>query len=279
VSSAPIWICPACGANYPPAAAPPEHCPLCEDERQWVSPHGQRWTTMAQLAVDGCRSVVREVEPGLTGIACEPDVGVGQRALLVATDAGNVLWDPAPFADDAAFEAVRAAGGLSAVASSHPHMYGAAVEWSHAFDAEILLPSADAGWLMRPDPAVRTWADVLEVLPGVTLVQCGGHFPGSSVLHWASGAEGRGVILCGDTIFVTPGEDRVSFVYSAPARLPLAEPGVRGIVEALAPYDFARIYGGWWSPVVRADGKAILEHSAQRYIELLSTVAAPSPGV
>ena len=71
----------------------------------------------------------------------------------------------------------------------------------------------------------------------------------------------------------------MSFVYSAPARLPLAEPGVRGIVEALAPYDFARIYGGWWSPVVRADGKAILEHSAQRYIELLSTVAAPSPGV
>ena len=190
---------------------------------------------MAQLAADGCHSVVREVEPGLTGIACEPDVGVGQRALLVATDAGNVLWDPAPFADDAAFEAVRAAGGLSAVASSHPHMYGAAVEWSHAFDAEILLPSVDDGWLMRPDPAVRTWADALEVLPGVTLVQCGGHFPGSSVLHWAAGAEGRGVILCGDTIFVTPGEDRVSFVYSAPVRLPLAEPGVRGIVRRSLP--------------------------------------------
>ncbi|MGZ4294966.1 MAG: MBL fold metallo-hydrolase [Solirubrobacteraceae bacterium] len=271
----PLWICPACGANFPPSAAPPERCPLCEDERQWVPPTGQRWTTMTQLAGDGYRSLVEDVEPGLTGIACEPNVGVGQRALLVSTAEGNLLWDPAPFVDRAAFDAVRAAGGLRAISSSHPHMYGAAVEWSHAFDAPILLPEADAPWLMRPDAAVRRWSDALEPLPGVTLVQCGGHFAGSSVLHWAAGADGRGAILCGDTIFVTPGEDRVSFVYSAPVRLPLAEPGVRGILDALAPYDFDRIYGGWWSPVVRRDGKRILERSAARYIELLTTVAAP----
>ena len=184
---------------------------------------------------------------------------------------------PRPFVDEAAVAAVRAAGGLRAVSSSHPHMYGAAVEWSHAFDAEILLVDVDAAWLMRPDPAVRTWSGALQVLPGVTLVQCGGHFPGSAVAHWAAGADGRGVILCGDTIFVTPGEDRVSFVYSAPVRLPLAGPGVRGILDALAPYDFDRIYGGWWSPVVRRDGKAILGRSAERYLELLTTAAAPPP--
>jgi hypothetical protein len=99
------------------------------------------------------------------------------------------------------------------------------------------------------------------------------------VLHWAAGADGRGVILCGDTIFVTPGEDRVSFVYSAPVRLPLAEPGVSGIVRALEPYAFDRIYGGWWRPTVRADGKAVLKRSARRYIELLSAVGAPAPPV
>ena len=233
---------------------------------------------MDRLAADGCHSVVQEVEPGLTGIGTEPEVGVGQRGLLVRTPDGNLLWDPAPFVDDAALDAVRAAGGLRAISSSHPHMYGAAVEWSHAFDAEILLVDIDAGWLMRPDPAVRTWSDALEVLPGVTLVQCGGHFPGSAVLHWAAGADGGGVILTGDTIFVTPGEDRVSFVYSAPVRLPLAEPGVRGIVQALDAYDFERIYGGWWDPAVRRDGKRILERSAQRYIELLTTVPTPAPG-
>jgi glyoxylase-like metal-dependent hydrolase (beta-lactamase superfamily II) len=201
---------------------------------------------------------------------------VGQRGVVVTTAEGNVLWDPPPFVDDAAIDAVRAAGGLRAVTSSHPHMYGAAVEWSHAFEAEILLAEVDAGWLMRPDPAVRTWTGTVEALPGVTLVQCGGHFPGSSVLHWGAGADGRGVILCGDTIFVTPGEDRVSFVYSAPVRLPLAEAGVTGIVRALEPYAFDRIYGGWWSPVIRTDGKATLERSAQRYIELLSTVVTPA---
>ncbi|MFL5860033.1 MAG: MBL fold metallo-hydrolase [Solirubrobacteraceae bacterium] len=271
-----IWICPACGAHFPPAASAPKRCPLCEDERQWVPPTGQRWTTIEQLAADGYHSVIREVEPGLTGIGAEPDIGVGQRGLLVTTDAGNLLWDPSPFVDEAAFAAVRAAGGVHAITSSHPHMYGAAVEWSHAFDAEILLPAVDANWLMRPDSAVRTWSDALEVLPGVTLVQCGGHFPGSSVLHWAAGAEGRGAILCGDTIFVTPGEDRVSFVYSAPNRLPLAAPGVRGIVKALSSYGFDRIYGGWWSPVIRRDGERVLERSAGRYIELLTTIAAPT---
>jgi hypothetical protein len=232
---------------------------------------------MAQLAADGCHSVVREVEPGLTGVGCEPGVGVGQRGLVVQTGEGNLLWDPAPFVDDAALEAVRALGGLRAVSASHPHMYGAAVEWSHAFDAELLLVEIDAPWLMRPDPAVRTWSGALEILPGVTLVQCGGHFPGSAVAHWAQGADGGGAILCGDTIMVTPGEDRVTFLYSAPVRLPLAEPGVRGIVNALAPYEFQRIYGGWWEPAIRGDGKRILERSADRYVELLTTLVAPAP--
>jgi glyoxylase-like metal-dependent hydrolase (beta-lactamase superfamily II) len=275
MSSAEIWICSACGANHPEAVSAPERCPLCEDERQWVPPTGQQWTTMSRLAAEGCQSVVREVEPGLTGIACEPDVGVGQRGLLVQTPEGNLLWDPPPFVDDAALGAARGAGGLRAISSSHPHMYGAAVQWSRAFDAELLLADVDAGWLMRPDPAVRTWSGSLEVLPGVTLVQCGGHFPGSSVLHWAAGAGGRGAILSGDTIMVTPDEDRVSFVYSAPVRLPLAEPSVRGIVRALEPYAFDRIYGGWWNPAVRAGGKVVLERSAQRYIQLLTTVVSP----
>ena len=43
-----------------------------------------------------------------------------------------------------------------------------------------------------------------------------GHFPDSAVVHWASGADGRGALLSGDTIFVAPGEDRVTFVWSAP---------------------------------------------------------------
>jgi glyoxylase-like metal-dependent hydrolase (beta-lactamase superfamily II) len=220
---------------------------------------------MAELAQAGYRTEIREIESGLVGIGVQPsDVGVGQRGLLVSTPAGNLLWDPPVFIDQAAINAVRHAGGLAAVTSSHPHMYGAIVEWSQAFDAEILIPEVDRHWLMRPDPAVRTWSASHEVLPGVTLVQCGGHFPGSAVLHWVAGGEGRGALFVGDTIFITPGADRVSFIWSAPNRLPLPERAVRQLVDALTAYEFECLYGGWWGPVIRHDGKAIVERSAER---------------
>jgi glyoxylase-like metal-dependent hydrolase (beta-lactamase superfamily II) len=265
----PTWICATCGNHYPQGESPPRQCIICTDERQWVPSSGQRWTTLADLAAAGHRSDVREVEPGLLGIGATPPVAIGQRALLVQTPGGNLLWDPPGFLDEQAIRAVTGAGGLRAVTASHPHFYGSAVEWSHAFGAEILLPDADARWLTRPDPAVRTWSGSLAVLPGVTLIQCGGHFPGSAAAHWADGAEGQGVLLTGDTIFVTPGEDRVTFVWSAPNRLPLPERAVRQVIAAVSPYRFDRIYGGWWQPVIRTGAREVLESSAGRYIQFL----------
>ena len=243
---------------------------MCADERQWVPPGGQRWTTLAELAAAGHRSDIRPVEPGLTGIGADPPVAIGQRSLLVTSAEGNLLWDPSGFVDDAAVAAVRALGGLRFVTASHPHFYGAIASWARAFGAEIVVPADDVAWL-RADPElpVRLWSGVLEVLPGVTLVQCGGHFPGSAVLHWAAGASGRGVLLSGDTIFVAPGEDRVSFIWSAPNRLPLSEAAVTGVWEAVRPYAFDRIYGGWWSPVLRSGAWETVRRSAARYIELL----------
>ena len=77
------------------------------------------------------------------------------------------------------------------------------------------------------------------------------------------------MLLSGDTIFVTPGEDRVSFVWSAPNRLPLSEAAVTGVADAVRPYRFDRIYGGWWTPVLRSQAREIVQRSAQRYIEHL----------
>ncbi len=229
---------------------------------------------MDRLAQAGHHTETRELESGLIGIGTEPPIGIGQRGLLVCTPEGNVLWDPPAFLDESAIGAVASAGGLRAVSSSHPHMYGAIVEWSHAFGAEILLPEIDLAWLARPDRRVRGWEGSLAVLPGVTVVQCGGHFPGSSVLHWPDGAGGQGALLAGDTIFVTPGEDRVTFVWSAPNRLPLPERDVRQVVAAVSPYEFDRVYGGWWTPVLRRDAKRILHRSAARYIQFLRGDAA-----
>ena len=184
----PTWICATCGNHYPDSADPPASCVICADERQWVPPSGQRWTTQAELDGDGRHCETWPEEPGLFGLGVTPSVGIGQRGLIVTTGEGNLLWDPPGYLDDNAIARVRAAGGLRAVTASHPHFYGAMAEWAHAFGADVLVPEADADWVTKPDPATRTWAGQLAVLPGVTLVQCGGHFPGSAVVHWAAGA-------------------------------------------------------------------------------------------
>ena len=264
----PNWICATCGNHYPDTEHPPTSCVICSDERQWVPPSGQRWTTHDELARDGRQAEFWEEEPGLTGIGVSPSVGIGQRALLVRTGRGNLLWDPPGFVDEDAIQWVRAAGGLVAVTASHPHFYGAQATWARAFGAEVLVPEADAGWVTQPDPAIRTWAGRLDLLPGVTLVQCGGHFPGSAVVHWAAGAGGAGALLTGDTIMVTPGEDRLSFIWSAPNRLPLPEPLIRGILDAVRPFRFDRIYGGW-EPAIWSGARQTLETSAERYIQFL----------
>ena len=123
---------------------------------------------------------------------------------------------------------------------------------------------------MRPDPAVRNWDRTLEPLPGLTLIQCGGHFEGSAALHWAAGAEGRGALLTGDTITVVADRRFVSFMRSYPNDIPLPAVAVGRIVAAVAPYRFDRIYGGWWDRVVDRDGWAAIQQSAERYIRWIN---------
>ncbi|MGH8966723.1 MAG: MBL fold metallo-hydrolase, partial [Actinomycetes bacterium] len=160
-------ICATCGVQY---AAPRPDCPICEDERQYVGYGGQRWTTLGELRA-GHRADVREEEPGLTGIGCAPSFAIGQRALLVETPGGNVLWDCITLLDDELVAAVEARGGLSAIAISHPHYYSSLVEWSRAFDAPVHLHAADREWVMRPDPAIVFWeGDTHELEPGLTLL-------------------------------------------------------------------------------------------------------------
>ncbi len=88
----PSFICSACGTSYPPSEKPPLNCPLCEEERQLVPEAGQSWTTPEGLAARHLNAF-REYEPGIIGIGSRPQFGIGQRALLVRTPNGNVLWD------------------------------------------------------------------------------------------------------------------------------------------------------------------------------------------
>ncbi len=273
----PAFICVTCGTQFAPTPAPPARCPVCEDERQYVGHGGQQWTTPEELRRDH-RAVVRRIEPGLTGIGVEPSFAIGQRALLVQAPGGNVLWDCVSLLDDPTVAAVRALGGLAAIAISHPHYYGAMVEWAQAFDAPIFLHKAERPWVMHPDPLVRFWDGETHALgAGLTLIRCGGHFPGGQVLHWAAGAEGRGALLTGDIITVVADRRRVSFMYSYPNLLPLPAAAVRRIAAAVAPFPFDRLYGAWWDRVVPADGAGVVRRSAERYVAILGADTPPAP--
>ena len=194
------FICTACGMQYAQSDKnpnlPPAQCVICEEERQYVPPRGQSWTTLEALSQSHMNSL-REYEPGVIGIGSEPNFAIGQRALLVRTPGGNVLWDCIATLDAATVTAIKGLGGIKAIAISHPHFYTTMVEWARAFDAPIHLNAADQAWIMRPDPAINLWqGDTFKLWDGVTLIRCGGHFEGGSVLHWQEskkgGAGGRG---------------------------------------------------------------------------------------
>jgi hypothetical protein len=160
---------------------------------------GQQWTDLDRLRLTH-RNSLKFKEPGLIGVGVEPHFAIGQWALFLRTPKANVLWDCVPLLDEAVVEAIKSLGGISAIAISHPHYYSSMVEWSRAFGGvPIYLHAADKQWVMRPDNSIVYWeGETKELGEGLTLVRCGGHFEGGTVLHWAGGANGRGALLTGD---------------------------------------------------------------------------------
>jgi len=256
------WICATCATEH---AERPDVCAICADERQWVPASGQAWTTLAELAAAGTRLELSELEPDLFALRTAPGVGIGQESKIVRTPSGLLLWDPPGFVDDDGVAAVRALGDVVAVVPSHPHMFGVQVEWSRALGGvPVLVAEADAGWVARPDDAIRTWSGEVEVLPGVALSQPGGHFPGSAVVHWAAGADGRGVLLSGDTIFANPDRRSAAFMRSYPNHLPLSGAVAQRVAQHVARRPFDRMYNNF-SGVIPADARDIVLRSAARH--------------
>ncbi|NUR78067.1 MAG: MBL fold metallo-hydrolase, partial [Thermoleophilia bacterium] len=115
-----FFLCKTCGTQYPPSDRPPPACPICEDPRQYI-PHdeGQVWLAWEDV-LEGHEAEIRD-DNGILGIGCTPSLAIGQRALLVKSSAGNVLWDCIPYLDEEITKRVGAEGGLAAIAISHPH--------------------------------------------------------------------------------------------------------------------------------------------------------------
>ncbi|HYH81330.1 MAG TPA: MBL fold metallo-hydrolase [Longimicrobium sp.] len=257
------FICTQCGTQQAETEAAPERCPVCVDERQYVNPQGQQWTTHERLRRTH-RNGVRTEGPGVLGIGVEPQMAIGQRALLVRGAEGNVLWDCVPLLDEGVAEMIRGLGGLRAIAVSHPHFHASMVDWAHAFGCPVYVHAGNREWVLRPDPAVRYWeGETMALGGGMTLVRCGGHFPGSAVLHHAGDG---GAILAGDTVYVNPDGRTVGMMYSFPNHVPLSAGAVRRVAGALEPFAFRRIYGAWWGAVIEDGGAEVVRRSAERHV-------------
>lgn len=266
----PLWTCETCGAQFPDSEKPPASCPICEDERQFVSWKGQTFLTREALT-ERSRLVWRD-DLGLTGIGSEPSFAIGQRALLVPLADGCVMWDCVPLATPEAITHVRSLGGLKAIAISHPHFYGAFADWSEAFGGvPVYLHADDLQWVMRPHPSIMHWTgDHHRIFDDVLLLRTGGHFAGGTMLHHARGADGKGALLTGDIAQVTMDRRFVSFMYSYPNYMPLNAAAVRRIAAAVEPLAFDRIYGAWWDRNIASGAKAAFAASVDRYIAAIT---------
>jgi glyoxylase-like metal-dependent hydrolase (beta-lactamase superfamily II) len=253
--------------QYPPSNAPPAHCPICEDVRQYVRWEGQVWTTL-----DDMRRTFKarlETDHGLLGIGMTPSFAIGQRALLVPDKSGNILWDCSALIDDEIVGRIKAAGGLAAIAISHCHYYTTMVEWSDAFGGvPIYLHANNRKWVQRESKAIVYWdGEEFAISPSAKLYRVPGHFSGGTALHWS---DGGGALFTGDVMQVTQDRKFVSFMYSYPNYIPLNAATVRRIGEIVEPLAFDRIYGAFWHRVIAADAKAASRASVERYLKAIA---------
>ena len=266
----PAFICTTCGTQFAPTDSAPAHCTICEEERQYVPATGQSWITPERLAARHANAF-RQHEGGLISVGTLPTFAIGQRALVVSTPQGNVLWDCVSLLDEATVAVIKGLGGLAAVAISHPHFYTTMVDWARAFGCPVHLHAADRKWVMRPDPAIKFWeGETLKLLPEVTLIRGGGHFPGGTMLHWSAGAGGRGALLSADIATVTPDRKFLSFMRSYPNLIPLSAREVEGIAASVAPFAFDAIYGHFFDRVIASGAKQVFTASVKRYLAAIA---------
>lgn len=264
------YVCITCGVQYAASEEVPVRCMICDEERQYINPSGQSWTTLEQLQTSNTyENEMIEEEKGLYSITTKPTFAIGQTAYFVKTEAFRVLWDCISYVDKETLQKIEELGGLDAIALSHPHYYSTQVEWAEHFQVPIYIHEDDRAWVMRPSKHIVFWSgESLKLAEGVTIHRLGGHFAGGSVLHWEQGNDGKGVLLTGDIIQVVADQNWVSFMYSYPNLIPLPASKVEEMAKTVGRLSFNRLYNAFHR-VVKSDANEAVQRSAKRYIEAL----------
>ncbi|KAK4501950.1 hypothetical protein PRZ48_007760 [Zasmidium cellare] len=260
-----LLLCNECGTQYPVTSqASKDSCKICDDPRQYVPATGQVFTTLGELKEKGHRNVWwrDEVDERVWFVRTEPKFAIGQRAILLQTPAGNILWDLIALLDQPTVDQIHSLGGLAAIVISHPHYYTTWSEWSRTFKCPVYVGEPDKPWLERvgsPGAEVRfvreKYESVLGEGSGVTVMLAGGHFDGSLLLHWDE------KLFIADTIFTSPsatnpvpGKDGVisfTFFWSIPNRIPLHPDAILSIWHQVKPLIFHTAFGAFSGQDVR----------------------------
>ncbi|MBM7578157.1 MBL fold metallo-hydrolase [Jeotgalibacillus terrae] len=263
-------ICITCGTQYPPSSQQPECCVICEEERQYVHPDGQQWTTLEDMQLSGTyTNEFIDEQSGLQSITTQPSFGIGQTAYLIEERGFRLLWDCIAYIDEKTVNDIKEEGGIDAIALSHPHYYTTQVEWAEAFECPIYIHEDDRQWVQRPSDRIIFWSgESLQISEGLVLYRLGGHFDGGAVLHWSKQSDNDAVLLTGDIIQVAAAREWVSFMYSYPNMIPLPAKAVKTIAEKLKPLAFGELYNAFHREV-SGPADAAVQKSAERYIAAL----------
>ncbi len=254
-------ICATCGTRYSQAKYDAAHCLVCEDDRQYVPSDGQRWTSYDRLLSDHCVAIKRHADR-LHELKVIPEFAIAQRAFLIESAVGNVLWDCLPLIDAAALAFVESRGGLAAIAISHPHYYGLMVEWARLFDCPIYLHEEDRQWVMDDDQRVEFWQGARQSLVGnLSIVHTGGHFPGSTILYCADSE----TVFVGDSLQISRDMKHLSVMHSFPNYIPLTGEETLQVFRRTAPLRFDAMFGAFSHQNLPQGARGVFDQSLKRY--------------
>ncbi|KAI1392964.1 beta-lactamase-like protein [Hypoxylon trugodes] len=259
-------ICTACGTQFPTADRQElKTCFICDDPRQFTPPTGQAFTTLDELRSNAKNTWIPfKGDDRFVSIVIEPKVAIGQRAILIKTPKGNVLWDCLTLIDEETIDRIKGLGGLKAIVISHPHYYTTHVEWARAFNCPVYLAAEDKQWTTQSS-AHQVFVEETELdlqidggSSGVMVLKLGGHFPGSFVSLYDKH------LLIADTLVTTPaglgswdtnavgstrtrprGMNSYSFMWSIPNMIPLNPSELERMWGILKKYEFSSSHGAF----------------------------------
>jgi glyoxylase-like metal-dependent hydrolase (beta-lactamase superfamily II) len=155
---------------------------------------------------------------------------------------------------------------LRAIAFSHPHYYSNMNEWADVFGCPVYIHHSDEQWIFDKGPRIELWeGEEKQLWEGMRLINLGGHFPGSSILHVPS-LSPEGAVFCGDTMVISPSRQHIAVQYSYPNRMPLPRREVERISRRLENIPFDALYSFYKHLTITKDVKEILKRSMERYL-------------